>query len=237
MNYREQILEALKAKFQGVSADILNRIATKLSKTVTSAEQVATAVEGVTIQQVIESYGDSRATESAQTAVRNYEANHNLKDGKPIETPPTPPTPPTGGQGGTGGAPAAGGTETVPAWAQTLIDSNKTLTDRLAKMEGERTTATRKQKLSEVTSKLPEELRKPYERTSVENLSDEDFNTLLGEITTEVETIAGSIAAKGAVFGKPAAHGSQTTQNALTKEQEAAISQREGMPKDGQQPF
>ena len=157
MNYREQILEALKAKFQGVSADILNRIANKLSKTVTSAEQVATVVEGVTIQQVIESYGDSRATESAQTAVRNYETNHNLKDGKPIETPPTPPT---GGQGGTGGTPAAGGNETVPAWAQAIIDSNKTLTDRLAKMEGERTTATRKQKLSEVTSKLPEELRK-----------------------------------------------------------------------------
>lgn len=233
MNYREQILEALKAKFQGVSADILNRIANKLSKTVTSAEQVATVVEGVTIQQVIESYGDSRATESAQTAVRNYETNHNLKDGKPIETPP-----PTGGAaGGTGGQPAAGGTETVPAWAQAIIDSNKTLTDRLAKMEGERTTATRKQKLSEVTSKLPEELRKPYERTAIENLSDEDFNTLLGEITTEVETISGSIAAKGAVFGKPAAHGSQTTQNALTKEQEAEISQREGMPKDGQQPF
>lgn len=70
-------------------------------------------------------------------------------------------------------------------------------------MEGERTTASRKQKLSEVTSKLPEELRKPYERTAIENLSDEDFNSLLGEITTEVETISGSIAAKGAVFGNP----------------------------------
>lgn len=65
MDYRQQILEALKAKFQGVSADILNRIAIKLSKTVTSAEQVATAVEGVTLQSVIEGYGDSRATESA----------------------------------------------------------------------------------------------------------------------------------------------------------------------------
>jgi hypothetical protein len=104
-------------------------------------------------------------------------------------------------------------------------------------MEGERTTATRKQKLTEVTSKLPEEHRKPYESTAIENLSDEDYDSLLGEITTEVETITGSIAAKGAVFGKPAAHGSQQNQNALTKEQEAAISHREGMPKDGQQPF
>lgn len=234
MDYRQQILEALKARFQGVSADILNRIALKLSKTVTSAEQVATAVEGVTLQSVIEGYGDSRATESAQTAVRNYETQHNLKDGKPIEV-----TQPTGGQpsGTPPSNPPVGGAETVPAWAQTLLDSNKTLSDRLARFETERTTTTRKQKLSEVVAKLPEELRKPYERTAIENLSDEDFNALVGEISTEVETIAGSIAAKGAVFGRPASNGTKTQPNALTEEQEKAISFREGIRKDGQQPF
>lgn len=234
MDYRQQILEALKAKFQGVSADILNRIALKLSKTVTSAEQVATAVEGVTIQSVIEGYGDSRATESAQTAVRNYEATHNLKDGKPIET-----AAPTGGNptGGQSSNPPAGGAETVPAWAQTLIDSNKTLSERLSKYEAERTTTTRKQKLSEVIAKLPEELRKPYERTAIDSLSDEEFNTLVGEISTEVETISGSIATRGAVFGRPASTGAKPQPNALTKEQEDAISFREGKPKDGQQPF
>ena len=232
MDYRQQILEALKAKFQGVSADILNRIAIKLSKTVTSAEQVATAVEGVTIQSVIEGYGDSRATESAQTAVRNYETQHNLKDGKPVEAQPT------GGQPAvTVSNPPAGGAETVPAWAQTLIDSNKKLNERLDKMDGERTTATRKQKLSEVIAKLPEELRKPYERTAIDNLSDDEFNTLVGEITTEVESISGSIAAKGAVFGRPAANGVKPNPNALTEEQEKAISFREGKPKEGQQPF
>ena len=159
MDYRQQILEALKAKFQGVSADILNRIALKLSKTVTSAEQVATAVEGVTLQSVIEGYGDSRATESAQTAVRNYETQHNLKDGKPIET-----TPPTGGQpsGAPSSNPPAGGAETVPAWAQTLLDSNKTLSDRIARFETERTTTTRKDRKStrlnsshEIPSRMP----------------------------------------------------------------------------------
>ena len=43
---RQQILDALEAKFQGVSEKILGRIADKLAKTVTTAEQVATAVEG-----------------------------------------------------------------------------------------------------------------------------------------------------------------------------------------------
>ena len=56
---RKEILDALKAKFTGVSDAILGRIADKLAKPATTAEQVATAVEGVTFQQVLESYGDS----------------------------------------------------------------------------------------------------------------------------------------------------------------------------------
>lgn len=43
---RKEILDALKAKFTGVSDAILGRIADKLAKTATTAEQVATAVEG-----------------------------------------------------------------------------------------------------------------------------------------------------------------------------------------------
>lgn len=51
---RKEILDALKAKFTGVSDAILGRIADKLAKTATTAEQVATAVEGVTFQQALE---------------------------------------------------------------------------------------------------------------------------------------------------------------------------------------
>ena len=73
---KQKIFEALKAKFTGVNANVLNRIADKLAKTVTTDEQVATAVAGVTQEliEVIESYGDSRATEAQQTAVANYES-------------------------------------------------------------------------------------------------------------------------------------------------------------------
>lgn len=67
---KDRILAALKAKFSGVSADILDRIAAMLAKTVTTEEQVATAVEGVTEEliNVIEGYGDSRATGAQKTA-------------------------------------------------------------------------------------------------------------------------------------------------------------------------
>lgn len=237
-NMKEKILAALKAKFQGSNANVLNRIAEKLAKTVTTDEQVTTAVAGVTQEliEVIESYGDSRATEATQTATQNYETKYNLKDGKPVNGGAA------GGQQGGGTTVTtttqpAGGAETVPAWAQQLIESNKTLSERLNKMDGDRTTATRKQQLSAVYQKLPEKLRKPYERISVDALSDEEFTTLVGEVTTEVDGLVADINSKGAVFGRPAAHNGGGKGDALTKEQEAAIAVREGKKSEDGQPF
>ena len=235
---KQKILEALKAKFPGVNANVLNRIADKLAKTVTTDEQITTAIAGVTKEfiEIIESYGDSRATEAQQTAVQTYETKYGLKDGQKIDNG-------GGSQGGQQGGTqtvktqSAGG-EQVPAWAQALIESNKTITERLNKMDGDRTTATRKQQLSTIIEKLPENLRKAYERTPVDGLTDEQFNTLVGEITTEVDGIVSDTRAKGAVFGRPAAQngGSSSQGDELTKEQIEAISHRGNKPADGQ-PF
>ena len=229
------ILNALKAKFQGVSDAVLSRIANKLAKTVTSQEQVATSVEGVTLQQVIDSYADHRATEAQQTAVQNYESKYGLKDGEKV-TPVT--VQQQGGQptGGQSTQQTAGATET-PEWAKQLIEQNKALTDRIAKMEGQRTTDSRKQQLSTIIAKLPEQLRKPYERITLDSLSDEQFNTLVTEVTTEVEGIANDINSKGAVFGRPTANSSGNQGNELTKEQQDAIAHRDGSVKGEGQPF
>lgn len=229
---KQLILNALKTKFAGVSEQILDRVATKLVQTVTTAEQVQTAVDGVTFQQVLESYGDSRATQATQTAVHNYETKYGLKDGAKVQpeqqTPPaTPPTPPTGG----------GTDNTVAQALAELLEQNKKLNERLDRMDADRTTATRKQQISTLIEKLPENLRKAYSRTPVDGMTDEQFQTLVGEITTEVGDITSSINQKGAVFGKPAAqNGGSTGTEQLTKEQEAAISQRDGAQKEGQ-PF
>ena len=229
------ILNELKAKFQGVSDAVLSRIANKLAKTVTSQEQVATSVEGVTLQQVIDSYADHRATEAQQTAVQNYESKYGLKDGEKV-TPVT--VQQQGGQptGGQPTQPTAGATET-PEWAKQLIEQNKALTDRIAKMEGQRTTDSRKQQLSTIIAKLPEQLRKPYERITLDSLSDEQFNTLVTEVTTEVEGIANDINSKGAVFGRPTANSGGNQGNELTKEQQDAIAHRDGSVKGEGQPF
>ena len=228
---KQQILTALKAKFVGVSDAILDRVATKLAQTVTTAEQVQTAVDGVTFQQVLESYGDSRATQATQTAVHNYETKYGLKDGVKVTPPETQPpvVPPV--------TPPAGGAETVPAWAQALIDSNNSLKNELAQMKTARTTETRKQQISTLIEKLPENLRKAYSRTPVDGLTDEQFTALVGEITTEVGDIQSSIQQKGAVFGKPAAQNGGNQGAELTKEQVAAITQRDGSAQGQGQPF
>lgn len=227
---KKEILEALTTKFQGVSVSILDRIATKLAKTVTTAEQVKTAVEGVTIQQVIESYGDSRATEASDTARKNavqeYESRYGLKDGVKTTTTTTGGEQPTGG---TATNPTTGGEE-VPVWAQKLIND-------FAEFKASKTTETRTQQLNAVIGKLPEPMRKAYERLPLDKYSAEEFNTLIADITTEVEGIADDTAAQGAVFGKPSASTGAQNKTELTEAQKAAISHREGIPANGNQPF
>lgn len=217
---KKELLVALKAKFEGVNESILSRIADKLAKTTTKEEDVATAVSGVTIQQIIEGYGDSRATEAQQSAVRNYEEKYGLKDGEKLQEPKPKPQ-----------------EETMPEWAKQLVEENKTLSERLGRMDGERITAERKQKLSAVFKKLPENLRKPYERMSVDKLSDEEFTNLVGEITAEVDEIASLVKSKGAVFGRPAAHQGGDNSQELSKEEQEAIAARNVALKDGEQPF
>lgn len=226
---KQKLFEALKAKFSGVDADILDRIATMLAKTVTDESGVTTAVEGVTQEfiSVIEGYGDSRATGAQKTAVANYERKHNLKDGVKVAQQQQQ-EPPKSTEGG----------DDMPAWAKTLIESNQQLSERLNRLDTERTTTARRQQLAAITDKLPEALRKPYERMSVDTLKEDEFTQLLSDVTTEVNGIVSGMNAKGAVFGKPAAHNGGGNQGGeLTEEQKKAIGTREGGASADGQPF
>ena len=230
---KEQILEALRAKFPGRSAVILGRIADKLAKTATTPEQVTTAVEGVTPEliEVIESYGDSRATEASTTAVTNYEAKYGLREGKPT----TPPAP-TGE--GNDNAPKGQADESVPAWAVSLTERVTALQNELNRRDAERTTTGRRQALEAIYGHLPEPLRKGYERIPLDTLSDDEFTKLSADVTAEVGEIGQAFAAKGAVFSTPSAHhGGAGAQKELTKEQIEEINRRGGKPADGEQPF
>lgn len=221
---RKEILDALKAKFPGVSEAILNRIADKLSKTATTAEQVATAVEGVTIQQVIESYGDSRATEAQQTAVSNYEKKHGLKDGQKVQggAPTSEPNIDT--------QPAAGGTDLASQINAAVTAAIKPLKDEITALKSGKVSETRQQKLNDIIGKLPENLRKPYTRIPVKDMTDEEFATLTTEVTAEVDGLLADVDAKGAVFGKPTTGSGKTSSGKEpTKDEVDAVAKAMGL--------
>lgn len=177
MNIYEQILAGLKTKFQGVEDATLQRIASKKAEGVTDESKVNSIVEGISFQDVLTSYGDYRADGAQKTAVSNYEKKHNIKDGKPIEEPkPQDPLPtPT---------PQSKPTEQVPAWAQSLIDSNKTLSEKLAAMDAKEKANIRNQRIAAVAKSfgIPE-----YVYKGKQIADDVDLNQYFTDVKQEMQ--------------------------------------------------
>lgn len=215
------IMNALKTKFDGVSDAILGRIADKLSKTAKTDEDVNTLVEGVTFQQILESYGDSRATEAQQSAVANYEKKHGLKDGKTVKA--DEPTKKVKED-------VINDADDMPAWAKALLESNKALTTRLETIEGDKTAKARKSALDKVLGKAPDKIRQRYEKdfSRMNFKDDEDFNGWIEEITPDVESIVNDYNTKGGVVTRPkvSGGGSKADENPHLK---ARIAEREAV--------
>ena len=146
---KEKILALLKTKFPGVDEATLIRIAEKKATGVTDESQLQTIADGVSFQDVLNSYGDFRANGAVSSAVTNYEKKHNLKDGKPIENPNPNPEEKK---------------EDVPAWAQALIDSNKNLSTELSALKQEKLQATRQEQILSKAKEygIPESQAKRY---------------------------------------------------------------------------
>lgn len=194
---KTQVLESLRTKFPGVSDTILDRIANKIAKTVTKQEDITTSVEGVTFQSLLDSYGDYRATEAQHTAVVNYEKKHNLKDGKYIVVEEKKSDDPT--EKDENPRPS----DETPAWAKALIEQNRSLSERLKSIEGRTMVQSRKEKLNKIIERLPDYLRKPYERISLDGYKEEEFDEFLTTIEGEVTETTTSLNQKGSVFGTP----------------------------------
>jgi len=224
---KDYILKALADRFEGVSEKILGRVAERLARTAATEEDAKAAAEAVTIQQLLDSYGDSRATESARTAVANYERRYGLKDG-------------VADGGGTGGEPGdpegSGGAQgasrdgVAKLIAEAVGEAVRPLQEKLARLETERRAGGRKAKLGAVLSRLPEGLRKGYERIPLDAMGDEDFEALLGEVSTEVDAAAKDMETRGAVFGAPLGGGGATPRGdnggeATKEETESVVAQ------------
>lgn len=210
MSIKRFILDSLKTKFAGIDEKVLNRIAAIAVKTVKSEEEAKTYVEELTLQQVIDSYTDSRTTDAQEKAVKSYEEKFGLKDGKKADATEEPGG--EGGEGGNGGATDDGknggegkGGEKVPDYVKSLFGKIDALTNEVTTLKAGKIADTRKSTLEALLKDAPEKTRntlmKNFNRMQFKD--DADFEEWIEEITPDVEEATTSQAASEGVVGRP----------------------------------
>lgn len=131
----EKILKELKTKYAnlGLSETILKVTSETLAKTVEKEEEVETAVAGVEGQmKIYQSFADQ--TRTLQTEITNLKkAGEGKTEEKKEEKKEGEEKKETGNE--------------IPAWAQAIIDSNKTLSENLTAIKEKETAQTNAQKL------------------------------------------------------------------------------------------
>ena len=179
---REKLLVALRAKYPGTQAALLDRVADTMAGTVTDETlETVTASDGVkNLLTFFQSETDRRTTE----ALTSYEKKHNLKDGKPIATPPPPPEP----------------DPNTPQWAKDLMKQNQELTNRFQQLEkGAATSGLMERVKAALTEKkIPEAFLKGR---TIEK--EEDVNALVTEIEGDYNIVKQAMVNQGVVITVP----------------------------------
>lgn len=210
MSIKRFILDSLKTKFAGIDEKVLNRIAAIAVKTVKSEEEAKTFVEETTLQQVIDSYADSRATDAQEKAVKSYEEKFGLKDGKKADATEEPGG--EGGEGGNGSATDDGknggegkGGEKVPDYVKSLFGKIDALTNEVTTLKAGKVADTRKSTLEALLKDAPEKTRNTFMKNfnRMQFKDDADFEEWIEEITPDVEEATTSQAASDGVVGRP----------------------------------
>lgn len=160
------ILEALTAKFEGVNAEILTRVAEKLATKATTEEEAKALAEGVSFQDLLDRYADYRVQQASS------------KQPKPAPQEPKPaPAPQEPKQ-------TNEPSDVLPEWA-------KELKEELESYKAQEANAKRLGKLKDILKELPESLRGRYERdfSRLTFKDDEDFTQWVEELTPDVSSI------------------------------------------------
>lgn len=187
----QELFDALKLKFIGVSDATLKRIANKKAVGVKDVAEIPALVEAMTYDAVISSEIDFRITDANKKAVENYELKHGLKEGKPIADP-TPIQPPT---------PAD------PNDIRKIISDaiNAAITPLQEKVTGFEKEKTQSQLMGKLTSKLKEKgvSEKFYKGRNLNIESEDGIEQLATEIETDWNEFVQEKAEQGVVINIP----------------------------------
>ena len=247
---RKKILEALNTKFPGVSDNKLNRIVDNLVKKIKSEDEIQAAVDEITVESLLDSYGDARANLSRDQIIKDYETKHNLKDGKPVEGKPggeqtTTTTNAGGGTSQVAGGAAAGGQPGGEGGAQVspemqlvlnelkaLREENKTLTASIATIQSEKITDRRMETLTNLLKNVPEETRTRYLRDYgfMSFDTDDKFNSYIDAIKPEIEKIETETKqAEGQVGGTKGGGSASASQGKVPAQVQARIDDKKAV--------
>lgn len=224
---KKKLIEAIKAKFVSIDDNTAKRLAERAiakSEAITNDDEVAAAVEAITLADVLKSVSDF----SADEAVKRYEEKYNLEKGekknkapednsdpKPNPTDPKQKPAPQQKEGEGGDNKTA---ELMEAFKGALAEQQKEfarqlkeLNDGLVSLRNGRITENRKARLNEILNikDLKDSQRKPYGRIQVDKMSDDEFETFLSEVKEEVNDIVADNRASGGVV-TPALGGRHT---------------------------
>lgn len=197
---KEKIIALLTAKFSGVRKDGLARLAGALSLQVANEEEAGVLVEKLTPEKVNEFITDYRkdvdkeVSDSNRTYETNLKKKHQFVEIKTDDDDPAKKS-------------KGANDDETPAWAKAMMEQNKLLTEKIARIEGDKTNSTRLQTIEGRLKNVPEAFKakalKDFKRMNFE--SDESFNEYLTELDTDVTTLTQELADKGlASHSKPA---------------------------------
>jgi hypothetical protein len=190
---KEKLLALLQTKFAGVRKDGLNQLATIMALTVTTDEEATSIVEKLTEQSVGQFVTDWRKDVDSEISKANKTYEDGLKKKydfkeKGIPNPPTHPNPPT--------PQTELNADAIAAIVQKAIEP---FASELNSIKTNKVVETRKQLLTKELEVLDEGFRTPYlnafDRMNFKD--DEDFNTHISNVKTEVAKIQQSLIDKG----------------------------------------
>lgn len=183
----EKILALLVAKHGQARKDGLVQLARSLALQAADETEAQALVDKLTSDNVTNFIKDWRKDVDSEVSNSTKTFENTLKSKFDLVEKKTPATP------------ASQLGDEAPAWAKSLIDQNKALTEEIAKIKTGSTTQTRKQVLEAKLAQAPEAMKskllKDFGRMNFE--SDEDFNSFVTETETDVAAFIQDNANKG----------------------------------------
>lgn len=213
---KKKLIEAIKAKFVGIDDNTAKRLAERAiakNEAITNDDEVAAAVEAITLSDVLKSVNDF----SADEAVKRYEEKYNLEKGVKKSNPDDEPNKDKGKDGDKGADKGADGDDKDkpkdnPAESfKALLDEFKksmagefeAIKNDLSAMKSGKISENRKAKLEEAIKNLKDTQKKPYGRIDLSKMSEDEFESFMTEVKEEVNDIIAENRASGSSVTPP----------------------------------